>query len=236
MSPCRAAAEMPGERGPTHPLRGCVVSVGVCASPRVVGRGARGVCALVGCRCRGGVCGRFCRSQWVCFLCLVSSFFKCGPLRASVRGWEKPLCVRIPRPHAHPRRSRCAGVTFARRRVRRPERGWARARVSPPGSFVSALVLPGDGVAPRRCGSPRLCYCLSPGMRVLRARGRASCSRDPRLQHCPPGGASSRVPAREPRLGPVGCVIRSSFASVRERSCTPLLCVLCFLHLRHLFS
>lgn len=137
---------MPGERGPPHPLRGCVVSVGVCASPRVVGRGARGVCARVGCRCRAGVCGRFCRPQWVCFLCLVSSFFKCGPLRASVRRWEKPLCVRIPRPHAHPRPSRCAGDTFARRRVRRPERGWARPRVSPPGSFVSALVLPGDGV------------------------------------------------------------------------------------------
>ena len=87
---------MPGERGPTHPLRGCVVSVGVCASPRVVGRGARGVCALVGCRCRGGVCGRFCRSQWVCFLCLVSSFFNVAPSGLLCEGGRSPFVCASP--------------------------------------------------------------------------------------------------------------------------------------------
>lgn len=94
-----------------------------------------------------------------------------------------------------------------------------------PAPLCPRWFFPATAWAPWRCGSPRLCHCLSPGVRLLRARGRASCSRDSRLQHRPPGGASSRVPARALRLGPVECVIRSSFASVRERSCTPLLCL-----------
>lgn len=191
---------MPGERGPPHPLRGCVVSVDVCASPVVPAVCPRGS----GCR-RAGGCGRLCRPQWVCPLCPVSPFCKRGPLALGVsvrgRGGGSPFVCGFPsRSHilflcVTPLLGEGSPGPSAR----------ARAGLSSPGPFVSVRVLPGDGMGVRgpRGWPPLLVTTPLRGVRVRSARGRTSCSRDLRLERRPPGCAFSGVSAHVPGLGPV---------------------------------
>lgn len=142
-----------------------------------------------------GGCGRLCQPQWVCPLCPVSPFCKRGPLGVSVRRWgDSPFVCGFPsRSHilvlwVTPLLGEGSPGPSAR----------ARARVSSPGPFVSVRVLPGDsmGVPGPRGWPPRLVTTPLRGVRVPSARGRASCSRDLRLERRPPGWAFSGVSAR----------------------------------------
>lgn len=96
VTPCRTEAEMPGKSGPPGPLRGCVVSVGVCASLA----GVPAACPR-GLGCVGWVpvrwgCGRLCRPQWVCPFCLVSPFCQRGPLGHLCEGGSGPRVCAFP--------------------------------------------------------------------------------------------------------------------------------------------
>lgn len=129
----------------------------------------------------------------------------------------------------------------------RSVRGRAPARArghAPVGPLSAALCLrrffsstawapPGVWVAP-----PFVSLPLSGGVRAPRARGRASCSRDPSCSIVR-WGMRPRVSPRA--CCPWTCQVRDLFSGVRSRVfvnvlARPVLCVLCSFYLRHLFS
>lgn len=182
VSPCPAAAEMPGKRGIPHPLRGCVVSVGVCASPRVPRCGARCVSAWAGAPRDEGV--------WPLLPAPVGlspwsgALLRARPWDAGARVGVVPLC-------ASPR-CLCLGrcVADTPRWVEGP--ALACRLVAP---FVSVSALPGGcgGALGLAGGSPFVSPPMSVGCASPSARDRASCNRDPRVEPCSRECASSRV-------------------------------------------
>lgn len=74
---------------------------------------------------------------------------------------EAPVCVRVPRPPARPRRRRCASDTPAS--LGGPDGPSARghARYLPPGPFVSVPILPGPGVDAPAAWVPPPPWCHS---------------------------------------------------------------------------
>lgn len=168
----------------------------------------------------------------MCPLCLVSLFCKCGHLWGCAGVGVAPLCAHS-RPLAHPRSALCGGV-------HRPERVGTRPWVPSRPLCVCAGFSRRQRGRPRECGwpPPFVSLPLSGGVRAPRARGRASCSRDPSCSIVR-WGMRPRVSPRA--CCPWTCQVRDLFSGVRSRVfvnvlARPVLCVLCSFYLRHLFS
>lgn len=171
--------------------------MGVCASPRIPRRGA--CCVCVGrCPALGGVAASVCPGGCVPF---VRPLRELGPRVPVRRGGGH--CVRIPLQPRAPVSVR-AWVTPARRACTRP---WVSSW-SPlcrwPVFWEAAWALTASVG-----GLPFV--TVPSGARVLSARGRSCCGRDPRLAHPPRKCASSRGCG----IGPVACMI--SCAGMRSR-------------------
>ena len=190
-------------------------------------------CAWVECRCVGGVCVAAFVGPSGC-VPFVSCPFSANVVTSGLLcgGGSSPFVCALP-----------AACTPSVRSVR--GRAPARARGhAPVGPLSAPLCLrrffsstawapPGVWVAP-----PFVSLPLSGGVRAPRARGRASCSRDPSCSIVR-WGMRPRVSPRA--CCPWTCQVRDLFSGVRSRVfvnvlARPVLCVLCSFYLRHLFS